>query len=78
MSELFTFLMPLEFKNVKKRFKINAYLSGGYWYTAEDILIGQNVWGHSAIVQEIYNDPSVGAHGIQFKSPIGPGLGNLQ
>ena len=37
--------------------------------------LGPGIWGEFAIVEEVYNDPSVGAHGILYRSPVGPGLG---
>lgn len=52
-------------------------ISGGKVYSSVGKEIGQSIWGEFAIVQEIYNDPSAGAHGILYKSPSGPGLGNL-
>jgi hypothetical protein len=52
-------------------------LSGGKWYTNAGKEIGPEIWGEFAVIQEVYNDPSAGAHGILYKSPSGPGLGNL-
>ncbi len=55
-----------------------SVLSGGKWFTDNtmSIEIGPAIWGSFAIIQEIYNDPSVpGAHGISYKSPAGPGFG---
>ena len=49
-----------------------------YWCTPGGIEIGPVLWGEFAIVEEVYNDPSSGAHGILYKSPVDPGLGNLQ
>lgn len=51
------------------------YVEGGYWYTAEGTEVGPEIWGAFAIIQEIYNDPSVGTHGVLYKSPTGPGFG---
>ena len=39
--------------------------------------VGPQIWGQFAIVQQVSNDPSFGEHGILYKSPVGPGLGNL-
>lgn len=50
-------------------------LTDGYWYDANGIEIGPVIWGSFAVIQEIYNDPSAGAHGILYKSPAGPGFG---
>lgn len=47
------------------------------WCAADGIEIGKAIWGPFAIVQEVYNDPSEGKHGVQYKSPVDPGLGNL-
>ncbi|GMR19600.1 MAG: hypothetical protein BMS9Abin36_0195 [Gammaproteobacteria bacterium] len=55
----------------------DAVNTGGIWYTAEGTELGPVIWGQFAIIQEVYNDPSAGAHGILYKSPTGPGLGNL-
>lgn len=57
----------------------DAYSENGIWYSADGIQIGPSPWGGDfAVVQEVYNDPSEGAHGILYKAPAGPGLGNLQ
>lgn len=53
----------------------NAYKEDSYWYTADGILIGPVIWGSFAVIQEVLNDPSEGAHGILYKSPAGPGFG---
>lgn len=53
----------------------NAYKEGGYWFTAEGIEIGPEIWGAFAIIQQVSNDPSLGEHGIVYKSPAGPGFG---
>ena len=58
----------------------NAYRVGpantGTWYTEDDIEIGPDIWGEFAIIQEVYNDPSTGDHGLDYKSPVRAGLGN--
>jgi hypothetical protein len=53
----------------------DATNSGGTWYTAGDVEIGQDIWGAFAIIQDLYNDPALGFHGIQYKSPASPGFG---
>ena len=53
----------------------NATLTDGYWYDVNAIEIGPEIWGDFAVIQEVYNDPSAGAHGILYKSPAGPGFG---
>lgn len=50
----------------------------GIWYAVDGTEIGPAIWGAFAVVQEVSNDPSSGAHGVLYKSPAGPGLGNLQ
>lgn len=50
---------------------------GGYWLAADGTEIGESIWGPFAIIQEVSNDPSKGAHGILYNSPAHPGLGNL-
>ena len=56
----------------------DASASGGYWYTPEGIELGPVIWDDFAVIQEVYNDPSVGANGVLYKSPANPGLGNNQ
>jgi len=34
------------------------------------------IWGEFEIIQEVSNDACLGQHGLYYKSPIGPGLGN--
>ena len=48
---------------------------GFYWRGGT--ILGQAIWGEFVVVEEVYNDPSAGAHGILYKSPVNPGLGNL-
>jgi len=54
---------------------LNANEVEGIWYDANGIKIGPSIWGPFAIIQELYNDPASGAHGILYKSPAGPGFG---
>ena len=53
----------------------DATLDGGIWYAADGTEIGSNIWGQFARIQQVYNDPSQGAHGILYNSPAGPGFG---
>ena len=46
-----------------------------YWYTAEGVEIGKEIWGAYAIIQQVDNDPYGGFHGISYRSPAGPGFG---
>ena len=55
----------------------DAYIQDGKWYTADGIEIGTVIWGSFAIIQQISNDPSYGEHGVQYKSPAGPGFGKF-
>jgi hypothetical protein len=48
---------------------------GGVWYAADGTEIGPVIWGDFAIIQQVYNDPCGGAHGIEYLSPAGPGFG---
>ncbi len=48
----------------------------GTWYTADGTEIGPVIWGSFARIQQVSNDPSYGEHGILYKSPASPGLGN--
>lgn len=49
----------------------------GFWYR-DGVEIGREIWGQFAVVQEVLNDPSTGDHGVLYKAPAGPGLGNRQ
>jgi len=53
-----------------------ATKSGGYWYDSNGKEIGPVTWGEFAVIQEVYNDPCAGAHGLSYKSAVHPGLGN--
>lgn len=53
----------------------DAYMYDGRWYTGDDVEIGPVIWGSFAVIQEVSNDPSLGEHGILYKSPAGPGFG---
>lgn len=53
----------------------DAYVVDGNWYTADDVEIGPVIWGAYAIIQQVSNDPSLGEHGILYKSPASPGFG---
>ncbi len=55
----------------------DATVVGDFWVGADGIEIGPVIWGSFAIVQQVSNDPSNGEHGILYKSPSNPGLGNL-
>ena len=55
----------------------DAYDDGEYWYTADGIQIGPIIWGAYAVIQRVSNDPSLGEHGILYKSPVGPGFGKF-
>jgi len=46
--------------------------------TADGSEIGYEIWGEFAIIQQVYNDPAVGLHGVQYKSPTNPGWGFYQ
>ena len=47
----------------------------GLWYNADEEEIGPVIWGSFAIIQQVSNDPCEGEHGVQYKSPAGPGFG---
>jgi hypothetical protein len=55
----------------------DAYTDGGVWYTPDGAEIGPVIWGDFAIVQEVTNDACAGQHGVQYHSPVGPGLGKF-
>ena len=54
----------------------DATLTDGIWYNADVVAIGAEIWGSFAIIQEVWNDPCAGIHGLQIISPDHAGLGN--
>jgi len=56
--------------------ELNSQGEYGYWERA-GVILGPIIWNEFAVVEEVYNDPTAGAHGVLYKSPVGPGLGNL-
>ena len=46
-----------------------------YWYTSDGEKIGSVIWGAYARIQQVYNDPCAGDHGIEYLSPTSPGFG---
>ena len=46
----------------------------GYWLR-DGVEIGPAIWNEFAVIEVISNDPSAGAHGKLYKSPISPGFG---
>ncbi|MCF7836081.1 MAG: hypothetical protein K9M15_03085 [Candidatus Marinimicrobia bacterium] len=55
----------------------DGYTYNGNWYQADGTLIGPVIWGSFAIIEEIYNNTCTGEHGVNFKSPVGPGFGKF-
>ncbi len=55
----------------------SATLTSGVWYGADGTEIGPAIWGELAIIQEVFNDPCTGDHGLLYKSPFGPGFGHF-
>lgn len=53
----------------------DAYVVDGIWYAADGTEIGPVIWGSFATIQQVENNPEAGVHGIQYRSPAGPGLG---
>ena len=45
------------------------------WHDGSGDEIGPEIWGSFAIIQQVYNDPCGGAHGLEYKGAR-PGLGN--
>lgn len=54
---------------------LNGVKKDGNWYTSDGLEIGPEIWGDFVVLQEIYNDPGAGDHGVLYKTPVGPGLG---
>jgi hypothetical protein len=48
---------------------------GAVWYNADGLEIGPDIWGQFAIIQEVYNDPCGGAHGLSYLSSDHAGFG---
>lgn len=53
----------------------DAILINDYWYTSDNIEIGESIWGAFAITQTVSNDSCADEHGLQYKSPLSSGLG---
>jgi hypothetical protein len=53
----------------------DATLAGGVWYSAGGTEMGPAIWGEFAIIQEVYDDPCGGFHGVLYLSPDHAGLG---
>ncbi|MBE0652107.1 MAG: hypothetical protein IH595_14865 [Bacteroidales bacterium] len=53
----------------------NATLTNGVWYTTDGKVMGTDIWGQFAIIEEVTNDPCGAIHGIQYRSPDHPGFG---
>lgn len=57
---------------------LGLYLYGeGRYYTdsTHNTEIGPVIWGAFAVIQEVWNDPGMGLHGVLIKSPVNPGFG---
>jgi hypothetical protein len=54
---------------------VDAYEEGGVWYNVDGIEIGTSIWNAFAIVEDVYNDPCGGFHGVSYLSPDHPGFG---
>lgn len=52
----------------------DATNDGTTWLAADGTEIGPMIWGEFAIIQEVYNDPCGGYHGVLYKGS-NPGLG---
>jgi hypothetical protein len=53
----------------------DAQVVGLTWFTSDGDEIGPVIWNEFAIIEEVYNDPCGGAHGVSYHSPVGPGFG---
>ncbi|MBW2975997.1 hypothetical protein KY347_00970 [Candidatus Woesearchaeota archaeon] len=56
----------------------DAYKESGYWYESDGTLIGEDIWGEFAIIQQVENDPCAGYHGVSYHSPASSGFGYYQ
>ncbi|MDG6223258.1 MAG: hypothetical protein QCH99_08360 [Candidatus Bathyarchaeota archaeon] len=57
---------------------IDAYLDGGFWFSADGVEIGAEIWGAFATIQTVETDPMYGTHGLQYVSPYSAGFGVYQ
>jgi hypothetical protein len=48
---------------------------GTSWLASDNSEIGPAIWGEFATIQEVYNDPLAGFHGVLSKSAVNPGFG---
>lgn len=55
----------------------DASLHNGTYYALDGTEIGPKIWGAFATIQVIENDACAGIHGVQYLSPVGPGLGKF-
>jgi len=53
----------------------DAEAVAGVWYAADGTEIGPVIWGEFAIIQQVYNDPCGGSHGVEYLSPDHAGFG---
>ena len=53
----------------------DATIVDGNWINAGGVEIGPVLWGSFAIIQDVYNDPCTGDHGVYYLSPDHAGLG---
>ena len=47
----------------------------GTFYNLDGTMIGSQIWGAFAVIQQVENDACAGIHGLQFNSPDHSGLG---
>jgi len=53
----------------------DATKNDGVWYNTDGVEIGPDIWGQFATIQEVYNDPCDGIHGLLYSSPDHNGFG---
>jgi hypothetical protein len=54
---------------------VDATKVGGIWYAANGTVIGPDIWGEFATIEEVYNDTGTGDHGILYNAPAPTGFG---
>jgi hypothetical protein len=54
---------------------LDATLVGTNWVGSDGIVIGYQIWGDFAVIQDVYNDQHAGFHGVLYKAPANPGMG---
>ncbi|MBN1262879.1 MAG: hypothetical protein JW991_00820 [Candidatus Pacebacteria bacterium] len=55
-----------------------AYKENGMWYEKNRRELGPVIWDEFAVIQKVENDSCAGSHGLQYRTPVGPGFGQFR